>query len=77
MLLMKWRSLKPLLLGGALAGAGYGLINLAAVASNSAVSLASLATGLAALILGIRMLWIGWKKSSEEDEEKRKPPSIL
>jgi membrane protein DedA with SNARE-associated domain len=56
---------------------GYGLMDAASHAKQGWISATLMLLSLAALIVGIRLLWITWKKSREQDEEERKPPSII
>jgi membrane protein DedA with SNARE-associated domain len=71
------RGPKNFIIGGALSGSGYACINAASHAANTFLVLLLLVVGLTAFIAGVGILWIAWKKSKEEGDDQRKPPSIL
>jgi hypothetical protein len=70
------RGWKRWCIGGALTGVGYALIQGAPMAIGACRPLLFVA-GLAALILGIRILWTALMQARDEDDDRRKPPSIL
>jgi hypothetical protein len=77
-----FRHLKNFLIGGGLAGCGYACMQAAPRVENMLVFSLLFLGGLAALIVGVRMLWIAYRKDSKmgsksRDEEKPEPPSAL
>ena len=70
------RRFEKFLIGGALTGAGYALVHAAPSVTNADLILPMSGGGSIMLIVGIRFIWIGWKKSRDEADERRGPPSI-
>jgi hypothetical protein len=69
--------MKESLIGAALAGCGYGLMQGSVRVSNGYLVALLFFAGITAFIIGVRTLWTAWKKSRDVADEKRKPPSIL
>jgi hypothetical protein len=75
---MNLRRLKPFIIGGALTGVSYTMIQTAPNVKRPEWLMGVLLfVGIPMFIVGIRMLWIAWKESREQDEEDRKPPKIV
>ncbi len=77
MLVRTIQRIKNFLIGGALLGLGSASVDAAPRTTNAFLMAFLLVAGLASVVAGVRILWIAWKKSKDEEEEQRKPPSIL